>query len=154
MKNTIKKTILISLILVFTSYYYLFPIDKTYGNIRVSEVVKVYDGDTITVNIKKYPLIIGEEIGVRIYGVDAPEIKGKTEYEKKKAVEAREYVRARLNEGKKIELRNIRRDKYFRILAEVWIYIPKQGWINLSQELIEKGFAKPYFGETKEEWKE
>ena len=154
MKNTIKKLIFTSLMLVFISYSYLFSSEKTYGKVCVSSIVKVYDGDTITVNIKKYPPIVGEEISVRIYGIDTPEIKGKTEYEKKKAIEARDYIIKRLNEGTKVELRNIRRDKYFRILFEVWVYIPKRGWIDLSKELIEKGLARPYFGETKEEWKE
>jgi len=130
----------------------LFSADKTYGNIRVSNITKIYDGDTITVNIKKYPPIIGEDIGVRIYGCDTPEIKSKTELEKQQAIKAKEFTSSLISQAKYIELRNIRRDKYFRILAEVWVYIPKEGWKNISEELIKNGLAKPYFGGTKEEW--
>lgn len=40
-------------------------------------------------------------------------------------------------------------DKYGRYLADV--YLPtNDGWINLSERLIEMGFAKPYEGGKKE----
>ena len=60
-------------------------ISKTsYQNIKASEVVSVYDGDTIKVNIEGYPPIFGKAISIRIRGIDVPEIRGKCPIEKKK----------------------------------------------------------------------
>ena len=53
----------------------------------------------------------------------------------------------RLREGKVIELRNMKRGKYFRIVAEVWIDGKSQG-----EELIELGLAKAYDGGKKVRW--
>jgi endonuclease YncB( thermonuclease family) len=38
------------------------------------EIVSVYDGDTIFVNVSDWPDIIGKRIGVRLRGIDCPEI--------------------------------------------------------------------------------
>jgi len=57
-----------------------------------AKVTKVYDGDTLTV--KAYPWLgLTADIGVRLNGVDTPEIRGKCEEEKLKAIEAREFVK-------------------------------------------------------------
>ena len=42
----------------------------------INEVITVYDGDTFRVNIDEFPPIIGENIAIRILGIDTPEIKG------------------------------------------------------------------------------
>lgn len=54
-------------------------------NIKVDEVVSIYNGDTITVTIKEYPSIIGERISIRVNGIDTPEIKEKCANEKDKS---------------------------------------------------------------------
>jgi len=66
---------------------------------------------------------------------------------KAKAREAKQYTVKRLREGKKIELLELRRDKYFRILARVMI-----DGEDLGAELLKAGLAKPYDGGTKETW--
>lgn len=50
---------------------------KDYGSMFVDEVISVYDGDTFRVNIKGYPDVIGENIAIRVNGIDTPEIRGK-----------------------------------------------------------------------------
>ena len=55
-----------------------------------AKVIKVYDGDTITVEAYPWPGITANA-SVRVDGVDTPEIRGKCESEKRKAVEAREW---------------------------------------------------------------
>jgi len=119
----------------------------TYGNVTVSRVVSVYDGDTITVDIDNYPPIIGKSISVRIYGIDTPEIKSKNPKETERAKQARDYVQGLLKTAKVVELRNMRKDKYFRILAEV--YVDGQ---SIADLLIKKGYAVPYDGGTKQDW--
>ncbi len=118
--------------------------DKVYGNLYGVTYVKNYDGDTITVNIPYLPAIIGERINIRLNGLDTPEIHGKCLREKMLAVEARNYVNNILVNSYQIDLLNIKRGKYFRIVADVMV--DKR---NLTYILLDKGFAVVYDGNTK-----
>jgi len=55
-----------------------------------AKVIKVYDGDTFTVEAYPWPGITANT-KVRLNGLDTPEIRGKCESEKRKAIEAREW---------------------------------------------------------------
>ena len=110
------------------------------------EVVAIYDGDTFTVNIKDWPDIVGKKVQVRIYGIDTPELKSKNLYEKDLARKAKERL-VFLLRNHKIDIRNVRRDKYFRLLAEVY-----SDDINVGDKLIEEGLAREYFGNKKGDW--
>lgn len=121
--------------------------DKTYGSATISEIVSIYDGDTFTGTIKSWPTIIGYRISIRVAGIDCPEMRDKRPEIKSKAQEAKQYVVERLRGATKVRIINIRRDKYFRILADVTI-----DGKDLAAELIANGLAKPYDGGTKEEW--
>lgn len=125
----------------------IYAAEKNYGMVRVAKITSVYDGDTFKCHLSDYPAIIGNSIGIRIFGIDCPEMKDKRPEIKKKAKMAREYTYMRLMEAKEIRLENIQRGKYFRIVAQVFI-----DGSDLGQELIKHGYAKPYFGGTKEEW--
>jgi len=125
----------------------IFASDKTYGNVVVSRIISVYDGDTFKVDIDEWPDIIGSAISVRIYGIDTPELKDKRPQIKKLARKARTVTKYYLTHARRVELRNIRRGKYFRIVAEVYV-----DGKNLAQILIEQGLAKPYYGGKKEKW--
>jgi len=129
------------------SFFLVFAGDKNFGSIVVDKVVKVYDGDTFMVNIKGYPPIIGDSIYVRIYGVDTPEKKGGDPYTRDLAQKARLFTEKKLNKAKVITLKNMRRDKYFRICADV--YVDRE---NLAKELIRVGLGKEYFGGKKVRW--
>jgi len=120
---------------------------KDYGSAVVAEITSIYEGDTLRANIAGYPPIIGDRIGIRIAGIDCPELKDKRPDVKEKARQAKQYTVKRLREGKKIELLELRRDKYFRILARVMI-----DGEDLGAELVKAGLAKPYDGGTKEAW--
>ena len=63
------------------------------------------------------------------------------------ARKAKQFTVAKLRGAKTIELRNMKRGKYFRIVAEVWV-----DGQNLGQLLIEKGLAKLYDGGKKLKW--
>lgn len=139
-----KKTIL-SLLLIFNICFA--------EDIENVELLSVYDGDTFKINIPdvKYD-VFGKNISVRVYGVDTPEMKGKTEREKQLAKKAKNLTNAILKSGK-IVLRNVKRDKYFRLLAEVYVIDETTGIeINLSQSLIDNNLGRTYFGTTKEIW--
>ena len=70
-------------------------IAKTYGDLTVENIINVYDGDTIRVDIKGYDChpIICKNISMRIDSIDTPEIKGKCKHEKTLAIEARNYLK-------------------------------------------------------------
>lgn len=122
----------------------------TYGNLIVKKgcLVKVYDGDTFYINIKSIPKIFGDTIPVRIYGIDTPELKTKDTTEKQLAIKARDTLTKLLTTAKKIELRNVERDKYFRILGDVYV----NDTISVSKYMVSRGLAREYFGGTKEDW--
>ncbi len=115
--------------------------NKNYGSVVVTEVTSIYDGDTFRVNIQEYPEIIGYRIGVRINGIDTPEMRGKCQKEKGLALKAKQFTVARLREAKKVELRNMKRGKYFRIVADVYV-----DGKSLGGMLIEQNLAVVYDG--------
>ena len=118
--------------------------DKAYGSVTIAEVTSIYDGDTFRANIPDYPPIIGQHMGIRINGIDTPEIRGECEQEKKLARKAKQYTVMALRKAKKIELRNMQRGKYFRIVADV--YADGQ---SVGEGLIREGLAVVYDGGKK-----
>ena len=119
---------------------------QTYkGEITDFELVRVRDGDTFVINIKSIPEVFGKEIAIRIRGIDTPEKNDSRENIKKIALEAKAELERLLYSAKKIELYNLDRDKYFRLLASV-----KVDGIDVGKYLIQKGLAKKYTG--KKEW--
>lgn len=138
-----KNFLIVCLFFTFTIY----AAEKLYGDANNVKVVSIYDGDTFKCSIKDYPTIIGDNIGIRIAGIDCPEMTDKRTAIKALAQQAKQFTVARLREGKVVNLLNMRRDKYFRIIADV-----KIDGKDLAKELIDKGLAKPYDGGTKEAW--
>lgn len=113
----------------------------------VTKVTSVYDGDTFRADIAGYPAIVGYRMAVRINGIDTPEIKSHCDFEKEKALKAKAYTKSMLMSGRSIELRNIKRGKYFRLLADV--YVDGQ---SVGNQLITAGLAVEYHGKTKIDW--
>lgn len=108
------------------------------------EVIKVYDGDTITIAAKMpfngSPLY---RLPVRLNGIDTPEIKGKSEDEISVAKEARDALSA-LILHKNVVLKNMATEKYGRILADVYL-----DELHINKWLIDQRFAVKYDGGTK-----
>ena len=113
----------------------------------INEVINVYDGDTFRVNIDEFPPIIGENIAIRILGIDTPEINGNCQQERQLAIKARDFTRKYLNSGSVISLTDLKRDKYFRILANVYI-----DGKNLGDALLMQNLAVVYLGKKKFNW--
>jgi len=113
------------------------PINKGY-------VIKVYDGDTITIASKlPYPNSPLYRFSVRLTGIDCPEIKGKDENEKRCAQIAKQQM-IDLVMNKQVTLKNINTEKYGRILADVYL-----DDMHLNKVMLEKRLAVPYDGGTK-----
>jgi endonuclease YncB( thermonuclease family) len=138
------KLIVLLVLLVFTINIQAAP---QYGTVIVSKVISVYDGDTFRVNIDSLPPIVGKNIAIRVNGVDTPEIRGKCQYEKDLALEARDFVRAKLANAKEIKLTNLQRGKYFRVVANVVV-----DGVSLERELLDNKLAYEYDGGKKSSW--
>lgn len=130
--------------LLFTISAKAFASSDNFGEVQVSELIRVYDGDTFTVNLADWPAIIGQEINVRVSGADTPEIRGQCSQEKQLARQAKRFTLQTLNAAKQIKLTQIKRDKYFRILAVVLI-----DGIDLADLLIQHKLAVVYQGGKK-----
>jgi endonuclease YncB( thermonuclease family) len=114
-------SIKIAVVLLVTSFTFSVQAKPQYGTVTVSKVISVYDGDTFRVNIDSLPPIVGKNIPIRVNGVDTPEIRGKCQYEKNLALDARDFVRNKLADAKEIKLTNLQRGKYFRVVANVLV---------------------------------
>lgn len=104
--------------------------------------IDCYDGDTC--NFGVFLPAIFSPIGVRFSGIDTPEINGKCAKEKALAIEARDFLVAKMEAAKSIVVQHVSRDARFRIDGTV-----VADGINLNKLLIEKGYAVPYNGTGK-----
>ena len=114
---------------------------------RCVSYVRNYDADTITVNIKNVPRIIGKNISVRVRHIDSPEMRTHNACEKEAARTAKKLIENLLKNAKRIDLENVDKDKYFRLLADV-----KVDGQDLKQVLLKNHLAYPYEGDTKKKW--
>ena len=105
------------------------------------KVVKVYDGDTITVAFHLNGTLY--RTSVRLLGIDTAEIKGKSEEEKKRARDARDALSAKILD-KTIDFKKTATEKYGRLLAEVWLENE-----NICEWMLAQGHAVAYDGGTK-----
>lgn len=83
--------------------------------VKFCRVIKVYDGDTVTI-ATKFPQFHPTEIykfQVRLNGIDAPEIKGKTTEEKLAALNSRDKLHKKII-NRDVELRDVGFEKYGR----------------------------------------
>lgn len=104
---------------------------------KVSKVIKVYDGDTITVLIDLGFYIHVEKV-LRLNRIDAPEIRGA---DKAAGIRARNFLEQVLEEADEIIVETIKdkKGKYGRYLAEIYA-----DGVNVNDLLVEVGLAKPY----------
>lgn len=117
-----------------------------YGDIVVSRVTNVYDGDTFRVDIDQWPALIGKNAPIRINNIDTPELRAKCPNEKRLALLAKNFTQEKLQQAGIIELKNLNRGKYFRITADVFI-----DGENLADSLLAAGFARIYSGKNKKQ---
>ena len=106
------------------------------------QVVDVYDGDTFKIDLPSMHRLFGDDLSIRLFGVDTPEMRGTSDEVKALAMQAQQLTEKALRGASKIELRNPQRGKYFRIVSEVWI-----DGESLADMLKAKGLAKDYDGE-------
>jgi len=98
-------------------------------------VTKVYDGDTITVDIDVGFHITMKNEKIRLYRINTPEVRGA---QKEQGIISRDWLRQRILE-KKITLVTVKdkKGKYGRWLADIWI-----DDICVNDELVSNGLAE------------
>lgn len=123
--------------------------------VTAGKVVKVYDGDTITIATRMPGSDTMYRFSVRLAGIDCPEIRSHSASEKTVAQLAKQFVTEQVM-GEIVSLKNVEMEKYGRLLAQVWYYEPftLEG-LCLNEELCKQRLAVPYNGGTKvgpEDW--
>ena len=115
--------------------------------ITEGEVIHVYDGDTITI-VSKLPYDASPlyRFAVRLAGIDTAEIKGKTDRERELAQEAKNALQ-KLILNKVVVLKNLKNEKYGRVLADVYL-----GDLHVNKWLLDNKYAVQYSGGTKTNW--
>jgi micrococcal nuclease len=111
---------------------------------RCVKYIKNYDGDTLTVDIPNLHSFFGRNAKVRVRGMDTPEIHGHQPCEREAARNARRLLESLLKNAKRIDLENVDKDKYFRILADVQVDDRSVAGLMIKNEL-----AYPYDGGRK-----
>ena len=114
-------------------------------DIKYGKVIKVYDGDTITIatplfNGDTLPYINTYRFNIRLRGINTPEIKTKDKNEKEIATEAKNFL-SFLVMDKIVKLENVSIEKYGRILCDVYVEYTNTH-VNLA--MLESGFAIPF----------
>jgi len=103
-----------------------------------AKVESVYDGDTVRVNIDLGLKTWIKDEPVRLYGINAPELRGT---ERPKGLESRDRLRE-LIDGKEIYLETMKdtKGKFGRYLGKIWIERGGE-WININDLMVQEGFA-------------
>jgi len=116
-------------------------------HITHGKVVKVYDGDTITIATRlpnDKPIY---RFSVRLRGINSPEIHGKTETEKLLAIKSRDAL-SHLIYHKIIVLKNLEYEKYGRLLADIYL-LGEETKPSINDRMIHEKYAVPYDGGAK-----
>lgn len=114
----------------------------------VKEVKNIVDGDTIDVVIDLGFSILFES-RVRLAGIDTPESRTTDKVEKALGLESKKFLESKIKAAKNIVIKTEKLDsseKYGRILG--WLYLDGDG-NSVNTEMIEKGYAWGYLGDTK-----
>lgn len=136
-----------------------FPVDlntlgfRTFeGKVLPCKVIEVYDGDTITVVTRLHELEPWAKYKLRIYGIDAPEMKPKLNVLNRElhiagAHHVKDYVHS-LIINQVFCIRFYKEEKFGRLMGDI---ILKEN-LTLSEQLIKMKLVKPYKGEAKTEF--
>jgi endonuclease YncB( thermonuclease family) len=113
-------------------------------------ITRVIDGDTVAFQAPFLPDPLKKELSIRVYGVDTPEkgFRAKCPSEEQRGQAASEFTKNAIKASTKRQIYLIDWDKYGgRVLGDVLL-----DGQSLRAMLINKGFAREYYGEAKTSW--
>lgn len=104
-----------------------------------AQVPETVDGDTIRIGNER----------IRLLGFDTPEIRSaRCEHERRLGLQAKARLRQLLASGRvQIERQGLRKDRYGRTLAKVFV-----NGRDVGETLVSEGLARPYYGGRRETW--
>jgi len=108
------------------------------------EYVGNYDGDTLTFDVADVHPLLGKDMKVRVHGIDTAEIRSDDACEREVAAKTQQMVQELISGANRVDLVNVAREKYFRVLADVMVDNR-----SLAEYLLRKGLAIRYDGGTK-----
>ena len=100
-------------------------------------VRKVYDGDTVTVDIDLGFDVVLKDQKIRLTKINAPEVRGE---QRPEGLKSRDALRDKIgNKWIRIKTQKDKKGKYGRWLGEIWLED-----VCINDWLLSEGFAKPY----------
>lgn len=114
------------------------------------QLTRIIDGDTVAFRADWLPDPLKKELSIRIFGVDTPEKghRAKCDSENKRGQAASAFTKQAINSSQTRQIILMGWDKYGgRVLGDVLL-----DGKSLRTMLIENGYAREYYGDTKQSW--
>ena len=118
-----------------------------------AQILRVTDGDTVVISAPFLPAPFKPELAIRVYGVDTPEkgFRAQCPNEAQRGEAASAFTKKAIESaaaGGKFQVTMYGWDKFGgRVLGDILI-----NGKSLRTALIANGFAREYYGETKQSW--
>jgi micrococcal nuclease len=141
-----KKLLLVLLLLPTLA----FADKKPEGVVYDLKIMRVIDGDTVEFEAPFLVDPLPKKLSIRVWGVDTPEksFRAKCEKEAAMGAEATKFTKDLVANAKTTQISIYEWDKFGgRVLGDVLI-----DGQSLTKMLIEKGYAREYYGDAKESW--
>ena len=113
------------------------------------EILKIVDGDTVKIIYPGLPPNLNK-LSVRVYGIDTPEKgwRAECESERQLAIKASKLTQDKISNAHAVYFDIMKWGKFGgRFIGRISI-----DGQDLGDMLIEKGYARPYFGDKKKSW--
>lgn len=114
------------------------------------KILRVIDGDTVEFEAPFLVDPLPKKLSIRVWGVDTPEksFRAKCEKEAAMGAEASKFTKDLVANAKTTQITIYDWDKFGgRVLGDVLI-----DGQSLTKMLIDKGYAREYYGDAKESW--
>jgi endonuclease YncB( thermonuclease family) len=144
------KKLILALALIATATGSVAEVKTPKGVAHELKILRVIDGDTVEFEAPFLVDPLPKKLSVRVWGVDTPEksFRAKCEKEAAMGAEASKFTKDLVANAKTTEIVIYEWDKFGgRVLGDVVI-----DGNSLTKMLIEKGYAREYYGDAKESW--
>lgn len=114
------------------------------------KIIRVVDGDTVEFEAPFLPAPLAPKLSIRVWGVDTPEksFRAKCDQEAALGQAATDFTKDLVKHATTTQIVIYQWDKFGgRVLGDVLI-----DGQSLTKMLIEKGYAREYYGDAKQSW--
>ena len=119
-------------------------------NVYDFPITRVIDGDTVAFQANFLPPPLKQQLSIRVFGVDTPEkgFRAQCPSEAQRGEAATAFTKNAISKAQKRQVAIADWDKYGgRVLGDILL-----DGQSLRMMLIQNGFAREYYGETKTSW--